>query len=132
PGNIPVGEEVIFQRTLTFSELQAKQSYSRKVSRDDQVVESMKAHVLRSESVIAIPLAKTNLHYRGKHARCGRKLWRIKRSSRRINLNGWPTQARFWLEWGSSAAGQSLPASLSRFRAVHSDSICTRPSSPVA
>jgi hypothetical protein len=54
--------------------LQAKQSYSREVSRDDQVVESMKAHVLRSESVIAIRLAKMNLHYGGKHARCGRKL----------------------------------------------------------
>jgi hypothetical protein len=54
--------------------LQAKQSYSRKVSRDDQVIESMKAHVLRSESVIAIRLAKMNLHYGGKDARCGRKL----------------------------------------------------------
>jgi PD-(D/E)XK nuclease superfamily protein len=45
---------------------------------------------------------------------------------------GWPTQARFWLEWGSSTAEQSLPAARSRFRAVHSDSISTRPSQPVA
>ena len=74
PGNIPVSQEIVFQRTLTFSELQAKQSYSRKVSRDDQVIESMKAHVLRSESVIAIRLAKMNLHYGGNHVRCGRKL----------------------------------------------------------
>jgi hypothetical protein len=44
----------------------------------------------------------------------------------------WPTQARFWLEWGSSTAGQSLPAARSRFRAVHSDSISTRSSQPVA
>src|SRR5205807_7918824 len=43
---------------------------------------------------------------------------------------GWPTQARFWLEWGSSTAGQTLPAARSRFRAVHSDSISTRPSQP--
>jgi hypothetical protein len=39
----------------------------------------------------------------------------------------WPIQAWFWLEWGSSAAGQSLPAARSRFRAVHSDSISARP-----
>ena len=44
---------------------------------------------------------------------------------------GGPTQARFWLEWGNSTAGQSLPAARSRLRAVHSDSISTRPSSPV-
>src|SRR4051812_29442510 len=67
PGNIPVGEEVVFQRALTFSELKPKQSYSREVRRDDQVIESTKAHALRSESVIAIRLAKMNLHYRGKH-----------------------------------------------------------------
>ena len=41
-------------------------------------------------------------------------------------LGGWPTQAWFWLEWGSSTAGQSLPAARSRFRAIHSDSISTR------
>ena len=41
-----------------------------------------------------------------------------------------PIQARFWLEWGSSTVGQSLPAARSRFRAVHSDSISTRPSQP--
>jgi hypothetical protein len=40
----------------------------------------------------------------------------------------WPIQAWLWLEWGSSTAGQSLPAARSRFRAVHSDSISTRPS----
>jgi hypothetical protein len=46
-----------------------------------------------------------------------------------MTLEGWwPTQARFWLEWGSSTAGQSVPAARSRFRAVHSDSISTRPS----
>src|ERR1039458_2925962 len=27
----------------------------------------------------------------------------------RDGRGGWPTQARFWLEWGSSTAGQSLP-----------------------
>jgi len=43
-----------------------------------------------------------------------------------------PIQARFWLEWGSSTAGQSVPAARSRFRAVHSDSIGTGRSAPVA
>jgi hypothetical protein len=47
-------------------------------------------------------------------------------------LGGWPTQARLWLEWGSSIARASLPAARSRFRAVHSDSISTRPAIPVA
>jgi hypothetical protein len=28
-------------------------------------------------------------------------------------VDGWPTQARFWLEWGSSTAGQSFPAARS-------------------
>ena len=37
--------------------------------------------------------------------------------------DGWPIQVWFWLEWGSSTAGQSLPAAGSRFRAVHPDSI---------
>jgi hypothetical protein len=52
---------------------------------------------------------------------------------------GCPTQARFWLEWGSSLVnngsstdGHSFPAALSRLRAVHSHSISTRPSHPVA
>jgi hypothetical protein len=44
---------------------------------------------------------------------------------------GWPTQAWFWLEWGSSIAGQSLPAALSCFRVVDSDSIFTVPHSRV-
>jgi hypothetical protein len=35
----------------------------------------------------------------------------------------WPTQAVFWLEWGSSTAGQSPPAARSRFFAAHSHSI---------
>ena len=26
------------------------------------------------------------------------------------HVGGWPTQARFWLEWGSSTAGQRRPA----------------------
>ena len=39
-------------------------------------------------------------------------------------LGGWPTQARFWLEWGSSTAGQSLPAASSRFRVLYSE-ICS-------
>jgi hypothetical protein len=43
--------------------------------------------------------------------------------------DGWPIQAWFWLEWGSSTAGQSLPAALSRFRVVYSDSISTVPHS---
>src|SRR6266849_5039128 len=30
---------------------------------------------------------------------------------RRHFTGGWPTRARFWLEWGSSSPGQSLPAS---------------------
>ena len=40
---------------------------------------------------------------------------------------GWPTQARVWLEWGSSMAGQSRPSARSRSLAVHSDSISTQP-----
>src|SRR5216684_8459093 len=51
---------------------------------------------------------------------------RSPRKRLRISRDGWPTQARFWLEWGSSTAGQSVPAARSRFRAVHSDSISTR------
>ena len=47
-------------------------------------------------------------------------------------LDGWPTQAWCWLEWGSSTAGHNLPAARSRFLAAHSHSISTRPSSPVA
>ena len=43
------------------------------------------------------------------------------------NFGRWPIQARFWLEWGSAIAGQSVPAARSRVRAVHSDSISTRP-----
>ncbi len=31
---------------------------------------------------------------------------------------GWPTQARFWLEWGSSFAAHSRPAARSRFLVV--------------
>src|SRR6266571_5072417 len=46
--------------------------------------------------------------------------------------DGWPTQAVFWLEWGSSTAGHNLPAARSRFLAVHSHSISTLPSRPVA
>ncbi len=46
--------------------------------------------------------------------------------------DGWPTQAVFWLEWGSSTAGHNLPAARSRFLAVHSHSISTLPSHPVA
>jgi len=49
-----------------------------------------------------------------------------------LEVNRWPIQAWFWLEWGSSTAGQSLPAARSRFRAVHSDSISTPFSQPVA
>jgi hypothetical protein len=49
-----------------------------------------------------------------------------------ISDAGWLIQARFWLEWGSSTLGQSFPAARSRRRAVHSDSISTRPSAPVA
>ncbi len=40
---------------------------------------------------------------------------------------GWPIQAVLWLEWGSFVAGQSLPPTRSRFRAVHSHSISTLP-----
>jgi len=46
--------------------------------------------------------------------------------------DGWPTQAVFWLEWGSSTAGHNLPAARSRFLAVRSHSISTLPSHPVA
>jgi hypothetical protein len=46
---------------------------------------------------------------------------------------GCPIQAFFWLEWGRNCtAGASLPAARSRFLETHSDSICTRPSMPVA
>jgi hypothetical protein len=41
----------------------------------------------------------------------------------------WPTQAWFWLEWGRSTAGQSLPTTLSCFRVVYSDSISIAPHS---
>src|SRR5437773_9892722 len=46
--------------------------------------------------------------------------------------DGWPTQAVFWLEWGSSTAGHNLPAARSRVLAVHAHSISTLPSHPVA
>jgi hypothetical protein len=49
-----------------------------------------------------------------------------------VRSDGCPIQARFWLEWGSSMAGGSLLSARSRFLAVHSDSISTRPSQPVA
>jgi hypothetical protein len=49
----------------------------------------------------------------------------------RILTGGWPIQAVLWLEWGF-AAGPSLPAALSRFRAAHSHSISTLPAQPVA
>jgi len=45
---------------------------------------------------------------------------------------GWPTQALFWLEWGSSTAERGFPAARSRARAVESHSISTRPAQPVA
>src|ERR1700722_10666242 len=48
----------------------------------------------------------------------------------RAGMAGCPIQARVWLEWGSSTAGQSLPDARSRFLAVHSDSISTCPSHP--
>src|SRR5208282_6197125 len=47
-------------------------------------------------------------------------------------IGGWPTQAVFWFEWGSSTAGHNLPAARSRLLAIHSHSISTRPSLPVA
>src|SRR6266849_8455640 len=47
----------------------------------------------------------------------------------RLARDGWPTQAWFWLEWGSSTAGQSVPAALSCFCVVHSDSISIVPHS---
>ncbi len=47
----------------------------------------------------------------------------------RLARDGWPTQAWFWLEWGSSTAGQSVPAARSRFRVVHFDSISSLPHS---
>src|SRR5208337_4258960 len=56
----------------------------------------------------------------------------IKRPGTELGRDGWPTQAVFWLEWGSSFAGQSLPAARSRLLATHSHSISTRPSHPVA
>jgi hypothetical protein len=46
------------------------------------------------------------------------------------DLDRWPTQAVLWLEWGCFTAGQSFPAALSRFLAVHSHS--TVPAQPVA
>jgi len=49
-----------------------------------------------------------------------------------ILMGRWPTQARFWLEWGSSIFGHNRPAARSRLFAVHCDSISTRPSHPVA
>ncbi len=60
------------------------------------------------------------------------KLTRLRLASALERVGWWPAQARFWLEWGSSRAGQSFPAARSRFLAVHSHSISTRPSQPVA
>ena len=48
------------------------------------------------------------------------------------NRAGWPIQACCWLEWAPSTSWLSLPAARSRLFAVHSDSISTHPSSPVA
>ncbi|HEY6271992.1 MAG TPA: hypothetical protein VIX19_08370, partial [Terriglobales bacterium] len=42
---------------------------------------------------------------------------------------GGPLKPGSWLEWGSSTAGQSLPAALLCFRVVYSDSISTVPHS---
>jgi len=59
--------------------------------------------------------------------------WKFQRAGiTREVIGGWPTQALFWLEWGSSITEGSLPASRSRSLAVHSHSINTRPSRPVA
>jgi hypothetical protein len=44
-----------------------------------------------------------------------------------LKIGPWPNQARFWLEWGSSMAGQSVPAARSCLRAVHSNLISARP-----
>ena len=41
--------------------------------------------------------------------------------------DGWPIQARFWLEWGSSTAGRSFLVAPSCFRAVDVNSIPQRP-----
>src|SRR5580704_2508282 len=40
------------------------------------------------------------------------------------------TEHALWLEWGGSAAAQSLPAAGSRFLAAHSHSIFTSPQQP--
>ena len=49
------------------------------------------------------------------------------------NVKGWwPIQAFFWLEWGSGTRGTNLPAAASLRLAIHSDSLSTRPSQPVA
>jgi len=45
-------------------------------------------------------------------------LFRKERPKKMLHIapsRGWPTQARFWLEWGSSTAGQSVPAALRVF-----------------
>jgi len=49
--------------------------------------------------------------------------------SQHSKADGWPIQAWFWLEWGSSELEMSVPAALSRFRAVHSDSMSNDPHS---
>ena len=59
-------------------------------------------------------------------------LWHGRIRGCAVATDGWPTQAWFWLGWGSSTAGQSLPAARSRRLAVHSHSISTRPCHPVA
>ena len=66
------------------------------------------------------------------HRRDGEKGQRANLASPIKDSAGCPTQALFWLEWDSSTSGLSRPAACSRFLAVHSDSISTRPSSPVA
>jgi hypothetical protein len=43
-------------------------------------------------------------------------------------MDGWPIQARFWLEWDISTAGLSLPAARSRFRVIYPQPIFIFPS----
>jgi hypothetical protein len=89
-------------------------------------------------------LLKAYLKTHGKERRAGGPLKPFFCSGP-VTQDGWPIlvaffatrvgpltiQAVLWLEWGF-AAGPSLPAALSRFRAAHSHSISTLPAQPVA
>jgi hypothetical protein len=75
---------------------------------------------------------KCRMLFRWLSAIFGRSRCPLSAASYCTHTGGWPTQALFWLEWGGSSAGRSLPAARSLILAAHSHSISTRPAQPVA